>query len=105
MALRQWLETGEFGVEPLSKPLLQREGLSSDSSREQRREAAIKLVNTTLDSYRSDYSAYEAAAKERADELGPDYGLWTGMFGHIEVALNQIAGAIGSTSTAEDTGM
>lgn len=105
VALRQWLETGELGVEPLSKPLLQREGLSPDSSREQRREAAIDLLNTTLDSYRSDYAVYEAAAKERADELGPDYGLWTGMFGHIEVALTQLAGAISTTSTAASTGM
>lgn len=105
VALRQWLETGELGVEPLSKPLLQREGLSSDSPVAQRREAAIDLLNTTLDSYRSDYAVYEAAVKERADELGPDYGLWTGMFGHIEVALTQLVTAISTTSTDLNTGM
>jgi hypothetical protein len=101
-AVENWLKTGDFAIEPLAKPLLQDSTSSSDFTREDRRNFAVKLLKTTRESYEKQYATYEEKVKDEADELGPEYGLWPGMFGHIRRSLELLEKALDGSPKDED---
>jgi hypothetical protein len=98
-SLRNWVRDGSFGDKTLVKPVLDRDGLSPSSTADERAAVASKFVDSILEQYRKEYVAYEGSIKKNANNLGPDYALWTGLFDHIEGALVQLRNAFDGTKS------
>ena len=95
--LAKWVRTGDLG-EVIAKPTVELFAGSSleSASPQERRDAAIALLQRVLSEYSDTLQEYERRTREDRSLLGPNHPLWPGMWSLIERSLVDLKGVLSS---------